>query len=77
MISPSTFSDLVNIPEGNFDKITGNLTLKDNVITLMKIKSYSPQLSSYIVGRYDLESKDATLRIYTKFSSYKKDLPAH
>ena len=23
MISPSTFSDLVNIPEGNFDKITG------------------------------------------------------
>ena len=72
MISPSTFSDLVNIPEGNFDKITGNLTLKDNVITLMKIKSYSPQLSSYIVGRYDLESKDATLRIYTKFSSYKK-----
>lgn len=72
MISPSTFSDLVNIPEGNFDKITGNLTLKDNVISLMKIKSSSPQLSSYIVGRYDLESKDATLRIYTKFSNYKK-----
>ena len=38
----------------------------------MKIKSSSPQLSSYIVGRYDLESKDATLRIYTKFSNYKK-----
>ena len=72
MISPSTFSDLVNIPEGNFDKINGDIILKDNVIEMMKIKSSSPQLSSYIAGRYDLETKDASLRIYTKFSSYKK-----
>ena len=72
MISPSTFSDLVNIPEGNFDKINGEIILKDNVIEMMKIKSSSPQLSSYIAGRYDLEAKDASLRIYTKFSSYKK-----
>ena len=72
MISPSTFSDLVNIPEGNFDKINGEIILKDNVIEMMKIKSSSPQLSSYIAGRYNLEAKDASLRIYTKFSSYKK-----
>jgi len=74
MISPATFSDLVNIPEGNFDKITGDILLKDNIIQMMKIKSSSPQLASYIVGRYDLETKDATLRIYTKFSSKKKGL---
>lgn len=72
MISPSTFSDLVNIPEGNFDKISGDINLKNNVIEMMRIKSSSPQLSSYIAGRYDLETKDASLRIYTKFSSYKK-----
>ncbi len=72
MISPSTFSDLVNIPEGNFDKITGDIKLKDNVVEMMKIKSSAAQLSSYIVGRYDIENSDASLRIYTKFSNYKK-----
>lgn len=72
MISPSIFSDLVNIPEGNFDKITGDLKLKDNKIELMKIKSYSPQLSAYIVGCYNLENSDAILRIYTKFSNKNK-----
>lgn len=69
MISPSIFSDMVNIPEGNFDKIVGELYLKDNVIEMMKIKSYASQLSAYIVGRYDLEHADAALRIYTKFSN--------
>ena len=72
MISPSTLSDLVNIPEGNFDWIKGDLKLKDNKIELMKIKSYSPQLSSYIIGCYDLENSDAILRIYTKFSNKNK-----
>lgn len=71
-ISPSIFSDLVNIPEGNFDKITGVLDIKDNVIESMKIKSSSPQLSSYIAGKYNLENGDAALRIYTKFSSRNK-----
>ena len=69
MISPSTFSDMVNIPEGDFDKITGELYIKNNVIEMMKIKSYASQLSAFIVGRYDLECSDATLRIYTKFSN--------
>ena len=72
MISPSTFSDLVNIPEGNFDKITGNLSIKNNVVEKMMIKSSAPQLSSFIVGRYDLETSDAALRIYTKFSNRNK-----
>ncbi len=72
MISPSIFSDLVNIPEGNFDKITGELYLKNNVIEMMKIKSYASQLSAYIVGRYDLERSDASLRIYTKFTNQGK-----
>ena len=72
MISPSTISDIVNIPEGKFKKISGDLHLQNNVIELLKIKSMSPQLSSYIVGRYDLEKSDATLRIYTKFSNQKK-----
>ena len=72
MISPSTISDMVNIPEGNFDKITGDMVLKDNVVEMLKIKSSSPQLSSYIVGRYNLENGDAILRIYTKFSNKNK-----
>lgn len=72
MISPSTFSDLVNIPEGNFDKITGTLLIKDNVVERMMIKSSAQQLSSFIVGRYDIENSDAALRIYTKFSNKNK-----
>jgi hypothetical protein len=72
MLSPSIFSDLVNIPDGKFEKITGDLKLKDNKIELMKIKSYSEQLSAYIVGCYNLENSDAILRIYTKFSNKNK-----
>lgn len=72
MISPSTFSDLVNVPDGSFEKITGDLLIKDNVIQRMQIKSSSPQLSAYIAGRFDLETRDATLRIYTKFSNKNK-----
>ena len=72
MISPSTFSDLVNVPEGNFDKINGTLLIKDNVINSISIKSASPQLSAYIAGRYDIEQHDTSLRIYTKFSNRKK-----
>ena len=72
MISPSTFSDLVNIPEGNFDKIIGTLSIRDNVVERMMIKSSAPQLSSFIVGRYDIEKSDAALRIYTKFSNRNK-----
>ncbi len=71
-ISPSIFSDLVNIPEGDFDKISGVLELKDNVIEKMQIKSSAPQLSAYIAGKYNLENSDAALRIYTKFSSKNK-----
>lgn len=72
MISPSVFADLVNVPEGKFDTIDGHLVLKDNVIERLMIKSTSPQLSSFIVGRYDLENSDASLRIYTKFSNKNK-----
>lgn len=72
MISPSTFSDLVNIPDGNFDRISGTLSIKDNVVEKMMIKSSAPQLSSFIVGRYDIEKSDAALRIYTKFSNKNK-----
>ncbi len=72
MISPSTIIDLVNVPEGKFKKINGNLVIKNNVAEKIMIKSSAPQLSSFIVGRYDLETGDATLRIYTKFSSKNK-----
>ncbi len=72
MISPSAIMDIVNIPEGNFDKIDGDLELKNNVIEKIIIKSRSPQLSSLIVGKFDLITRDATLRIYTKFSSSHK-----
>lgn len=72
MISPTTFSDFVNIPNGDFERIAGDLKLNNNVINSIKIKSYSPQLSAYVVGMYDLDKKDAILRIYTKLSNKKK-----
>lgn len=72
MISPSTFSDMINIPDGTFDRIYGELYLKDNVVNRMKIESTSPLLASLIVGRYNLENSDASLRIYTKFSNKQK-----
>ena len=74
MISPSTIGDIVNIPEGKFNKITGELYIKQNMIELLKIKSSSPQLSAYIVGCYNLENSDAILRIYTKFSNKNKGI---
>ncbi len=72
MISPSTIFDLVNVPEGDFDKIKGDIIMKDNVIEKMMIKSSAAQLSSFIIGRYDLVTRDASLRIYTKFSNKNK-----
>ena len=69
MITPTTFGDLVNIPNGNFDVIKGDLKLKDNVVERMMIKSSASQLGSFIIGRYDLTTGDASLRIYTKMSN--------
>ncbi len=74
MISPATIFDLVNIPDGNFEKIQGMLILKNNIIDDIKIKSFAPMLSAYIVGRYDLEKADATLRIYTRLSNKHKGI---
>lgn len=74
MVSPTTVLDLVNIPEGNFDKIEGELLFKDNVAEKIMIKSSAPQLSSFIIGRFDLTTRDAALRIYTKFSNSQKGL---
>ncbi len=73
-ITPSIFSDIINIPEGKFDKISGELNIENNFVKLMKITSSSPQLSSYIVGCYNLENSDAILRIYTKFSNKHKGI---
>ncbi|MBQ2644389.1 hypothetical protein IJG14_02290 [bacterium] len=72
MITPSTLFDLLNIPEGTFKKISGKMDIKDNIIEKMMIQSSSPQLSSFIVGQINLENMDASLRIYTKFSSQNK-----
>ena len=72
MISPSTIVDLVNIPEGSFKLINGEMKIRNNVIERMWIKSSSPQLSAFIIGRIDLETFDSSLRIYTKFSNRHK-----
>lgn len=72
MVTPTVISDLVDVPEGKFDYINGTLTLERNVIRPLVIKSVSPQLSTFIVGRYNLENQDAILRVYTRFSNRKK-----
>jgi len=66
MISPSMLVDLVNVPDGRFDDIEGEMKLEDNIIKRMKITTIAPQLTTLIFGRYDLNTNDATLRIYTK-----------
>lgn len=74
MISPSTVVDLVNIPEGKFDEIYGEMVLKDNIVQRMKIESTAPELGTLIFGRYDLSNNDASLRIYTKFTDKGKGI---
>ena len=74
MISPLTVFDLINVPNGEFDKIQGVLEIKNNIIENIKIKSFAPYLSAYIVGNYNLEKSDASLRIYTKMTNKKKGI---
>ena len=68
MISPSILADLVSIPDGRFDDITGEMKLEDNIIKRMKITSIASELTTLIYGRYNLTTNDAMLRIYTKIS---------
>lgn len=68
MISPTTIGDLVTIPNGEFESISGELKIVNNVILPLQIRSSANTLATYIVGKYNLENNDATLRIYTKFS---------
>ena len=74
MVSPATIMDIVSIPEGKFDKIEGVIKIKDNVLSMINIKSYSDTLSALIRGRFDLDRHDASLRIYTRFSTDKKSM---
>lgn len=74
MISPTSIIDIINIPEGTFNKIDGTLLIKENSIKNMMIKSSAPQLSAFIIGRIDLENMDASLRIYTKFNDKKNGI---
>ncbi len=71
-ISPSTVSDFVNVPNGDFDLIKGTLEIKDNVVKKISITSSAPQMASYIAGKYDLNTNDAALRIYIKYSNKNK-----
>jgi len=72
MISPTTLTDLVTIPDGRFNNISGEMQLDNSVIKHMKIKSSASELAAFIIGRYDLNTNDATLRIYTKFTNKNK-----
>ena len=74
MINPAILMDIVSVPTGNFDKITGTLDIKNNIVRNINIKSYSKSLSALIKGRYDMERHDASLKIYTRFSSEKKSI---
>ncbi len=72
MMSPGTIIDIVSIPEGKFDKISGEIKVKDNVLNRINIQSTSKTLSALIRGRFDMERHDTSLRIYTRFSTDKK-----
>ena len=72
MISPSTLVDLVNLPDGTFDRINGKLRIQNNIIDRMFIKSSSKQISALITGSLNLENMDSSIRIYTKFNNKHK-----
>ena len=72
MVNPAIIMDIISVPEGRFDKITGELNIKNNVVNKIDIKSYSNTLSVLIRGRFDMERHDASMRIYTRFSNQKK-----
>lgn len=72
MISPGIIADLTTVPDGRFDKINGTLTIKDNIINNIDIKSQGELLATLVRGQFNLESRDTTLRIYTKFSNSNK-----
>lgn len=74
IISPATIVDIINIPEGSFKNISGSLIIKKNIAERINIKSSSPQLSAFIVGRINLINFDSSLRIYTKFSNKNKGI---
>ncbi len=74
MVSPGAIMDIVSIPEGKFDKIQGEIDIKNNVLSRINIQSYSSTLSALIRGRFDMERHDASIRIYTRFSSDKKSI---
>lgn len=71
MINPGTIIDIISIPEGKFEKITGDMQIKNNVVNKINIVSTSKTLSALIKGRFDMEQHDASLRIYTRFSNSK------
>lgn len=71
-ISPTTIFDFANVPNGDFDIIKGTLNIADNIVKNISITSSSPLMSSYIAGRYNLENRDAALRIYIKYSRKNK-----
>ena len=74
MISPMTIFDLMNVPDGKFNKIEGTLGINNNIVDTIKIKSYAQSLAAYITGTYNLEKQDASLRIYTRLSNKKSGL---
>ncbi|MBR1617883.1 hypothetical protein IJ670_07010, partial [bacterium] len=74
MVNPAIIMDIISVPEGRFDKITGELNIKNNVVNKIDIKSYSNTLSVLIRGRFDMERHDASMRIYTRFSNQKKSM---
>lgn len=71
-ISPTIFSDIIKVPEGEFKSINGEINIENNFVKLLKITTSSNYLSNYIVGCYNLENSDAILRIYTKLSNTSK-----
>lgn len=74
MINPAILMDIISMPEGRFEKITGTLDIKNNIVRNINIKSYSKSISALVKGRFDMERHDASLRIYTRFSSEKKSV---
>lgn len=74
MVNPAIVMDIISIPEGKFDKITGTMEIKSNIVRKIDIKSYSDTLSALVRGRFDMEAHDASLRIYTRFSANKKSM---
>ncbi len=68
-VSINGIIDLITpLKTGNFDKISGNVIVKNGVANDIKVYSSGKELNMYLTGKYDLTNLNADMEIYGSLS---------